>query len=28
PWAFTVVSIGLVVVGAIEYVLFKRLKWI
>ncbi|MCE2510813.1 MAG: zinc transporter ZntB [Alphaproteobacteria bacterium] len=28
PWAFTVVSIGLVIVGAIEYFLFKRLKWI
>lgn len=28
PWAFTVVTIGLIVVGFIEYFLFRRLKWI
>jgi zinc transporter len=28
PWAFTVVTIGLFVVGFVEYFLFRRLKWI
>jgi zinc transporter len=28
PWAFTAVTVGLVVVGFIEYFLFRRLKWI
>jgi zinc transporter len=28
PWAFTVVTIGIIFAGVIEYFLFRRLKWI
>lgn len=28
PWAFSAVTAGLVVLGLVEYLLFKRLKWI
>lgn len=28
PWSFTVVSGGLLLLGLLEYVLFRRLKWI
>jgi zinc transporter len=28
PWAFAAVAVGLVAIGAIEYMLFRRLKWI
>jgi len=28
PWAFTVVIVGLIFAGVIEYLLFRRVKWI
>lgn len=28
PWAFTAVSFGIALLGVIEYLLFRRLKWI
>lgn len=28
PWAFTAVTVGLLVIGLIEFFLFRRLKWI
>jgi len=28
PWAFTFVTAGIIVIGTIEYFLFRRLKWI
>jgi zinc transporter len=28
PWAFTAVTVGIFVIGWIEYTLFRRLKWI